>query len=202
MYRQYLEYLWAHKALVLQQCVKMGVPWLGVCHDLSKYTPREFGPYARKFYGPDVPSNDDVARVLSHGGTAPKWTEWTVKQAFDYAWLYHQHQNRHHWQYWVLNEDDRLPRALEIPRPYTIEMLADWCAMSLKFTGTVAKVQDWYTEHCPKLTLHPRTRARIEFMIGLETSYVTRDPVAWLEHRCLSQPADSHVGISYPRILL
>jgi hypothetical protein len=201
MRREYLSYLLEHKTLVFLQCVKLGVPWQGVTHDLTKFGLAEFSPYARKFYGPDVPSNDDVAHLLGSGTEPPKWTEWSVQLAFDRAWLYHQHRNPHHWQFWVLNEDDHLPRALEMPRRFTIEMLADWCAMSIKFTNQVYKVRDWYIEHYSKIVLHPQTRARIEFMMGLETTYVTRDSIAWAEYCKLSSSFDSHVGIQYPRIL-
>ena len=49
----YLRYILAHKWFVLVECVKMGIIWQGIVHDLSKMTPREFLPYARFFYNPD-----------------------------------------------------------------------------------------------------------------------------------------------------
>ena len=38
-----------------------------------------------------------------------------VEKNFDYAWLHHQKENPHHWQYWLLHNDDEGLVALEIP---------------------------------------------------------------------------------------
>ena len=66
-------------------------------HDDSKYCTgkdapyyslfSEFDEYANYFYG----ENKD---------------DHTVKNNFNKAWLIHQHVNPHHWQYWVLIQDD------------------------------------------------------------------------------------------------
>jgi len=83
----YAKYLWAvlrHKWFVFLECCKLGIPWRGIVHDLSKFLPSEFGPYAYYFYGP-YPRDDEYK---------PKY----VVEAFNRAWLNHQHRNKHHWQ--------------------------------------------------------------------------------------------------------
>ncbi|WHX42787.1 DUF5662 family protein [Mesobacillus sp. AQ2] len=62
----------------------------GYHHDLSKFYPREFFPYARKFYSEKKLSVEDELR----------WR---------YAWLTHQHKNKHHWEYWVIDPNKNRP---------------------------------------------------------------------------------------------
>lgn len=103
----YLKFLWSllrHKWFVFVECCKLGIPWLGIVHDSSKFSPSEFVPYARYFYG-NYPNRDDI-----HGDMrnilSDRYTAEGVKAAFDVAWLHHQRRNRHHWQYWLLQYDN------------------------------------------------------------------------------------------------
>jgi len=195
MVRKYLTYIIRHKWLVLIESVRLGVPLLGLLHDLSKLTLAEFMPYARKFYGGDAPDAAQVARMAHAGQASPFWTEQRVKEAFDHAWLAHQKRNKHHYQAWVLIKDDGSVKPLEMPVRYIKAMLADWLAMSRAFTGKREKVVNWYTENMTKVRLHPRTRATVEYMIGVESTLVTRDPIAWAT-MCNLTDGDSHVGIA------
>jgi hypothetical protein len=59
-----LKYLWSmmrHKWFVFIEACKLGIPWLGLIHDLSKFAPSEFIPYARYFYG-NHPAPDELQR--------------------------------------------------------------------------------------------------------------------------------------------
>ena len=101
-----IKYLWQvlrHKWFVFLEACKLGIPWLGLIHDLSKFRPSEFLPYARHFYGnyPEWKTMDTWGKSYYFGRTKE-----SVKGDFDVAWLYHQKRNRHHWQYWMLTEDD------------------------------------------------------------------------------------------------
>lgn len=115
------------------------------CHDESKYDTAEYDPYDQYFYG----GNQSYA----------------VKVAFDYAWLHHIHHNPHHWQYWVLLEDDPetgVPfKALQIPLPYIFEMIADWWTFSWK-NNNLFEIFDWYADHRHKQYIHPESRAMLE----------------------------------------
>lgn len=114
-------------------------------HDESKYSIEEYDPYDRYFYG---------------GNRSYK-----VVQDFNYAWLHHIHQNQHHWQYWVLLEDDPeagLPyKTLPIPLPYIFEMIADWWSFSWK-EGNLFKIFDWYAEHREKQYINLNSRMILE----------------------------------------
>jgi len=50
-YLQYLSYVLRHKWHVSLECFHHGLYWRGITHDLSKFLPDEFIPYARYFYG-------------------------------------------------------------------------------------------------------------------------------------------------------
>ena len=114
-------------------------------HDESKYSIEEYDPYDRYFYG---------------GNRSYK-----VVQDFNYAWLHHIHQNPHHWQYWVLLEDDpeeELPyKTLPIPLPYIFEMIADWWSFSWK-DGNLFEIFNWYAEHRDKQYINLNSRMILE----------------------------------------
>jgi len=95
----YLRYVARHKWFVFRECCKLGIPLAGVIHDWSKFTPSEWFPYVRFFYGA---KGEPIKRRDSTGYYKP--TD-TGDAAFDFAWLLHQKRNPHHWQWWVLPED-------------------------------------------------------------------------------------------------
>ena len=117
-------------------------------HDESKYSTEEYDAYDQYFYG---------------GNRSYK-----VVQAFNYAWLHHIHQNPHHWQYWVLLEDDPesgMPyKALEIPMPYIFEMIADWWSFSWK-SGNLFEIFNWYADHRSKQIINPKSREIVEYIL-------------------------------------
>ena len=39
---KHLKLITKHKWIVFRLCCKAGIPWRGICHDLSKYSPTEF----------------------------------------------------------------------------------------------------------------------------------------------------------------
>ena len=112
-------------------------------HDMSKYSKYEYDAYDKYFYG--------------------KRTK-EVEKAFNYAWLYHIHNNPHHWQYWVLKHDDEPEEALEMPKEYVYEMISDWWSFSHK-TGNLREIFDWYKKH-KDMVLHPNTRKLVEDILN------------------------------------
>ena len=114
-------------------------------HDESKYSTEEYNAYDQYFYG---------------GNRSYK-----VVQDFNYAWLHHIHNNPHHWQYWVLLEDDPeegLPyKTLPIPLPYIFEMIADWWSFSWK-SGNLFEIFNWYAEHRDKQYINLNSRMILE----------------------------------------
>ena len=111
-----------------------------VFHDSSKWSDEEYQSYDNYFYG-----NKSYA----------------VVNEFDYAWLHHIHNNPHHWQYWILLEDEGKQKALEIPERYVIEMVSDWMSFSIK-KNDIRELFKWYDSHKDKMILHPNTRKLVE----------------------------------------
>ena len=109
-------------------------------HDASKYTDEEYKAYDDYFYGTKTEK---------------------VKKDFDYAWLHHIHENPHHWQHWVLVNDDEGSYALEMPKEFVYEMICDWWSFSHK-TGNLYEIFDWYKAHTKKMILHENTKKLVE----------------------------------------
>lgn len=110
-------------------------------HDKSKYSEEEYQPYVDYFYG-------------------EKKTK-AVKEAFNYAWNHHQHENPHHWQYWVLVNDDDGTIALEMPYNYIVEMILDWWTFSW-LSGELSEVFHWYNDHKARMILGEKTKKTVE----------------------------------------
>ena len=112
-------------------------------HDQSKWEKEEYDAYDAYFYG----------------GRKTK----EVKKTFNYAWLHHIHNNPHHWQYWVLINDDPEDGtvALDIPYRYAIEMICDWWSFSWS-DGNLYEIFDWYNKHKDRMILSKNTRELVE----------------------------------------
>lgn len=153
---KYLGYVVRHKWFVFVACCRLGIPWQGLVHDLSKFLPSEWLPYANFFYGPK-PSPRDSTGYYKPTDTGDK--------EFDFAWLLHQKRNRHHWQWWCLPEDDGGVKILEMPETYVREMVADW-----RGAGRAQGKPDtcaWYEKNKGKMKLHVNTRMRVEKLLGV-----------------------------------
>lgn len=151
-----LVYLLRHKWLVFVECCRLGIPWLGIIHDLSKFLPDEFIAYTRYFYG-DYPTWDEVKRMPMFVKTKE-----SVKNDFNRAWLEHQHRNKHHFQHWILHGDDGGVWTITMPHKYLLEMVADWKGAS-RIAGGNGRV--WYEKHKEQTLLTPEQRQEFEELL-------------------------------------
>lgn len=159
---QYLKYVLRHKWFVLLAGLKLGVPiWMLILHDWDKFLPDEWFPYANYFYLPDGTSRYEAAK--DNGYYKPTTTD---DAAFDFAWLLHQKRNKHHWQWWILPEDDGGMKVLPMPDVYRREMLADWRGAG-KAQGYDDNTSEWYLANKDKMQLHPDTRKWIEVQLNI-----------------------------------
>lgn len=131
---QYTASLEKHIAFVVEAGKRIGVdPVQLKKHDLSKWSAEEFPAYANRFFGePD-------------------------ETAFKYAWLHHLQHNPHHWNHWLLTNDEDGLEALEMPQNYALEMVADWMGASMAYTGSW-DMSEWLSKNYPRMILHPNTR--------------------------------------------
>ena len=170
MSKEYDLYLKEHRGNVAKgyRWIKEHTPWLiskafpesdlehQICesHDSSKNEADEYKAYDRYFYGGNK--------------------NYGVRQDFNRAWLLHIHRNPHHWQHWVLINDD--PKEgeiiLEMPANYILEMICDWWAFSWS-KGNLREIFKWYDEHKDYMKLGPLTRKAVEYI--LDTIYEKLD---------------------------
>lgn len=163
MSREYDLYLENHKANV-----KKGFDWIkeylpdliptddgvdyehqiGFEHDASKSDPEEYEAYDAYFYGGN--------------------RSYQVVQDFNYAWLRHIRLNPHHWQSWVLIQDDPEEGeiVLDMPYNYIIEMICDWWAFSWN-SGNLREIFNWYDKHKDYIKLSDKTRMRVTHILGM-----------------------------------
>jgi hypothetical protein len=129
-------------------------------HDLSKFGLEEYVPYDRYFYGKE------------------KTPE--IKKEFQYAWLHHIHNNPHHWQYWILHNDEPGEGMviLDMPRNYILEMICDWWAFSWK-SGELSEIFSWYDKHKAYMKLSDTTRNTVEDILDkIEAKLIELDEEA------------------------
>ena len=134
-----------HKHRVFINCVKCGLIWRGIVHDLSKFSPSEFIESARFYQGNRSPI-----------GVCRRTT------GVSYAWLHHKGRNKHHIEYW-LDQDCAVTPLM--PYKYAVECVCDKLAATRTYHGKN------YSEELPlehwrrygnKVNGNPKTMAFIE----------------------------------------
>ena len=124
--------------------------WNATDHDKSKFEKFEYDAYDDYFYG---------------GNRSFK-----VVQMFNYAWLHHQNKNPHHWQYWVLiqdNPEDETSTAIPLVMPvvYVLEMIADWWSFSWNKEDKY-ELFSWYADNEKNILLNKNTRNLVEDILN------------------------------------
>lgn len=155
MSKEYDSYLNQHKTNVQKgfEWIKTNLPEIvtdeglahQICfsHDFSKTEPDEYEAYDKYFYGGN--------------------RSYQVVHDFKLAWLKHIHRNPHHWQYWILNNDDpdEGVNILDMPYEYILEMICDWWSFSWS-KGDLFYLFTWYSEHKDYIKLSDKTRSTVE----------------------------------------
>ena len=140
---------WIQKCLpaLLDGLVDEDLEWqICMAHDASKTDQEEYDAYDAYFY---------------RGNRS-----YAVVQDFNLAWLHHIHCNKHHWQYWVLINDDPNEGEiiLDMPYNYIIEMILDWWSFSWK-QDSLEEIFNWYNTNKSKMILHKNTKTTVEFIL-------------------------------------
>lgn len=129
-----------HRWVVFKLCCRVGEPWRGLVHDLSKYSPTEFFESVKYFNGKYSPI-----------------TDCKKDKGYSEAWLHHKGHNKHHAQYWVdLNAPEKTPI---IPYPYVAEMLCDKLAAGIIYQGknwTKEFELEYWENEKQKILLNPQ----------------------------------------------
>ena len=149
--KKHLDYLWyvlRHKWYVALQCIRHGLFLRAFTHDCSKFLPSEWFPYVNYFFGFDESKKEKI------------------DDAFDRAWLRHQHRNRHHWQWWILREDGGGAIVLPMGKKDRLEMMCDWWGASkAQGNGGWEHVNKWYKNNKNGMQLHAETQKWVEWFL-------------------------------------
>lgn len=147
-----------HKWWVFYYCCKAGIPWRGIKHDMSKFSPTEFWESVRYYQGDRSP----IDACKEDNG-------------YSKAWLHHKGRNSHHYEYWQDNFDNG-GQPLQMPYREAVEMLCDYLGAGRAYMGknfTYQKEYNWWRKKCENsLAMHPNivdfiTRCMSQFNNGL-----------------------------------
>lgn len=142
--------------MVFLACCAAGIPWQGVKHDLSKYTPIEFFSSAKYYQGNRSPIDAEKE-----------------DKGYSLAWLHHKGRNRHHYEYWIDYLDDG-GKPVVIPYKYVIEMVCDWIGAGKVYGGsskwTRSKPLQFWKWKSRTAKIHPATALFLEYLLtGFES---------------------------------
>lgn len=119
-------------------------------HDNTKYWADEYEAYDRYFYPDEYEDNPPFLQRV---------------EEYQRAWLEHMHRNPHHWQHWVLINDNGFFTVLPMPEVYVIEMICDWWSFSWK-KGNLYEIFDWIDENSPHILLDNETTRLVEKILN------------------------------------
>lgn len=123
-----------HKFIVFSWCFSMGYFWLGLKHDLSKYSFCEFIESAKYYNG--VQSPIDIAKRV---------------KGYSIAWQHHKGHNKHHWEYWLDKLGTKENIAIKMPFKHVVEMFCD-------FIGAGKSYSKKYWNFDTPITYHNATK--------------------------------------------
>ncbi len=129
-----------HKWAVFRNCMRCGLIWQGLIHDMSKFSPEEFFESVRYYQGNRSPI-----------GAARRAT------GISRAWLHHKGRNKHHIEYWTDGECAEQPL---MPYKYLAECVCDKLAATKTYAGKnynkALPLEHWRKYGC-RVSGNPRT---------------------------------------------
>ncbi len=143
-----------HRHRVIAHCFRAGIPWQGLLHDLSKYSPTEFFAGARNYQGNRSPNERE--REL---------------YGYSVAWLHHKGRNRHHFEYWCdINPATKRYEPVKMPLRFVIEMFCDRVAASKIYQGknyTDRHPLEYFLRGKETREIHPETSDFLEKLLTM-----------------------------------
>lgn len=170
---QHFKKICKHKWHVFCYCMKVGMPWRGIKHDMSKFSPTEFWESVRYYQGNRSPID------------ACKEAEGVSK-----AWMHHKGRNSHHYEYWQDNFD-KGGEPMVMPLKDTIELLCDYLGAGRAYMGKEFSYNAeylWWQNKCSKpIAMHPVTKEFITVVLESMAKDEANITVAAAEGRCLNR---------------
>lgn len=142
-----------HKYWVGKYCFKCGIPWQGIIHDLSKFSPTEFIESVKYYQGTSSPI--EIAKK---------------DKGYSKAWMHHRGRNKHHYEYWQDNFD-KGGESLVMPYEYAVELLCDYLGAGRTYMGkkfTYKREYQWWRNKIENpVAMHPAIMSFIDYMLFL-----------------------------------
>lgn len=132
-----------HRKWVFHYCRLAGIPWQGLSHDLSKYSPTEFFESVKYYQGTSSPINAAKA-----------------DKGYSNAWFHHKGRNKHHYEFWMDNFDNGGENII-MPYKYWVEMVCDYLGAARAYQGEKFSYQgeyNWWLEKEKKCALNPKLK--------------------------------------------
>lgn len=130
-----------HKYWVGYYCFKMGIPWRGIMHDMSKFSPVEFFESVKYYQGTSSPID-----------ACKKDKGWSK------AWQHHKGRNDHHYEYWM-DDFDHGGKPLVMPFECALEMFCDYLGAGRAYSGEKFTYESefnwWINKKSNPLAMHP-----------------------------------------------
>lgn len=143
-----------HRHLVMRHCFKGGIPWRGLLHDLSKYSPQEFIPGVRFYTGDRSPTAGERKQY-----------------GYSKAWMHHKGRNKHHYEYWSdFSLETHTNRPVKMPLVFVIEMFCDRvaaCKVYQKERYTDSSALEYYRRRLGEEDMHPETSKLLGDLVSM-----------------------------------
>lgn len=155
-----LKNIWAHfrkiqthRKWVRHYCFLAGIPWRGITHDLSKYSPIEFWESVKYYVGVSSPINE-----------AKK------DKGYSAAWLHHKGRNRHHWAYWA-DEFSKGTIVHLMPKKDFVELVCDFLGAAHAYTGNKFSYRnelEWWKKDKENgnKAMHPKNKLMLDIIFS------------------------------------
>ena len=164
-----------HRKWVRKYAFELGIPWQGLIHDLSKYSPTEFFESVKYYQGTRSPI--DAAKE---------------DKGYSTAWFHHRGRNKHHHEYWIDNFDKGMTFNI-MPYKYFVELICDYLAAGRAYMGddfSYAKELEWWKSKRGTIAMHPAQIEMLdnifEFLAHKEEFAHGLDPIFNLENGALN----------------
>lgn len=150
---KHLKVVLKHKHYVFKYACKLGIPFTGFVHDLSKFSYTEFSLSAKYFSGVRTPTTNE--RLDND-----MWSNICV---------HHTGKNKHHWHYWT----DFIKEGVivrEIPYRHAVEYACDIMSASHVYRPDIFSyktVYDYFRRHSDWYLMHPQSK---EFVLWIVKS--------------------------------
>ena len=141
-----------HKWWVFYYCCKAGIPWRGIKHDISKFSPVEFWESVKYYQGNRSP----IDACKEANGVSK-------------AWMHHKGRNTHHYEYWQDNFD-KGGHPVQMPYKDAVEMLCDFLGAGRAYMGKNFTYQSeyawWKKKISNPIAMHPQTKTFIDICLN------------------------------------